>query len=380
MKGNPSSNEQDEGKRADSVERTNVDNLSAKVNQNSTGEEQTVTTEEKLPDEPLTDQERQLLYEKGIKFKKNGNPQHALYCLLACVRGLRDGSDFPQLPECLHNIAEVYSQLEDYENAVSFAQAEKLYYETSLINISNEAQQEQGEPGLKGNTSSSTATDKSTETKNTQPDTKDDPQGNSAEARSANEYEKLAHMCLKQKNAQLALEYCGKAVKLRQSIYGEGHPVTKRTLDLFTVIYAEMGKEQYSAAMQKFNETKQSGEAFPEKAAEPPESAEPVKGDTKEKEQLKVNPRQSPVGESHEGEQNTATPGVSDNSDRIGLTPGQALFCFFLLTAAVAVGVTLLCCHVSGKDPVTTFKYMVTRLKFYYYYYMRRAPVGNKYF
>ena len=33
------------------------------------------------------------------------------------------------------------------ENAVSFAQAEKLYYETSLINISNEAQQEQGEPG-----------------------------------------------------------------------------------------------------------------------------------------------------------------------------------------------------------------------------------------
>lgn len=66
--------------------------------------------------------------------------------------------------------------------------------------------------------------------------------------------------------------------------------------------------------------------------------------------------------------------------DRIGLTPGQALFCFFLLTAAVAVGVTLLCCHVSGKDPVTTFKYMVTRLKFYYYYYMRRAPMGNKYF
>lgn len=66
--------------------------------------------------------------------------------------------------------------------------------------------------------------------------------------------------------------------------------------------------------MQKFNETKQSGEAFPEKAAEPPESAEPVQGDTKEKEQLTVNPRQSPVGESHEGEHNTATPGVSDNS------------------------------------------------------------------
>ena len=36
------------------------------------------------------------------------------------------------------------------------------------------------------------------------------------------------------------------AVKLRQSIYGEEHVITKRTLDLFTVIYAEIGKEQYS--------------------------------------------------------------------------------------------------------------------------------------
>ena len=38
-------------------------------------------------------------------------------------------------------------------------------------------------------------------------------------------------------------------MKLRQSIYGEAHPITKRTLDLFTVIYAEMGKEQYSGKM-----------------------------------------------------------------------------------------------------------------------------------
>ena len=37
--------------------------------------------------------------------QKKGNYQHALYCLLACVRGLREGSDFPQLPECLHNVS-----------------------------------------------------------------------------------------------------------------------------------------------------------------------------------------------------------------------------------------------------------------------------------
>ena len=42
------------------------------------------------------------------------------------------------------------------------------------------------------------------------------------------------------------LKHFLQAVKLRQSIYGEEHPITKRTLDLFTVIYAEMGKEQYT--------------------------------------------------------------------------------------------------------------------------------------
>ena len=36
------------------------------------------------------------------------------------------------------------------------------------------------------------------------------------------------------------------AVKIRQSHFGENHPVTTKSLNLFTVIYAEMGKEQYS--------------------------------------------------------------------------------------------------------------------------------------
>lgn len=70
----------------------------------------------------------------------------------------------------------------------------------------------------------------------------------------------------------------------------------------------------------------------------------------------------------------------SSADQSMSITPGQAMFCFFLITVAVAVGVTLFCCHVSGKDPVSTFNYIVTRFKFYYYYYFRRAPGGNKYF
>lgn len=343
--------------------------------------EQELKPIDKIPDGPLTDRERLLIYEKGIKFKTKGNFQHALYCLLACVRGLKEGSDFPHLPECLHNIAEIYSQLEDYENAISFAQAEKLYYETSLINIGTEAQHNQSEAGSKdvpGSSSSSVATDS---VQACQLDNKDN--GDSAEARSANEYEKLAHLCLKQKNAQLALEYCGKAVKLRQSIYGEEHVITKRTLDLFTVIYAEIGKEQYSEAMQKFTEAKQSEGEVLKDNTQPQKSAHPKKEITDKKEEVSTEPdsRQRPVGEAQkEKKENTASTEVANNDHRIGLSPSQAMLCFFLLTAIVTVCVTVLCCHVSGKDPVTTLKYIVTRVKFYYFYYMKQPSPGNKFF
>ncbi|KAL9953256.1 hypothetical protein ACROYT_G040642 [Oculina patagonica] len=378
------SNAQVDGERTDNnvedVERSNDDKHSSEVDQNTadTSEQTDLLSDEKLPEEPLNDHERHLMFEKGIKFKKKGNLQHALYCLLACVRGLKDGSEFQQLPDCLHNIAEIYSQIGDYENAVSFAQAEKLYYETSLISVGNEVQSKQVEPD---NTASFSTSDKSTGNKVSQPEVKDDPQGQSAEARSANEYEKLAHMCLKQKDAQLALEYCGKAVKLRQSIYGEEHPITKRTLDLFTVIYAEMGKEQYTAAMQKFNESKQSGETVPEEVAKTPENVESVKKENKKNGDESMDSRQSPAGEGQEDERDTDTPDAQVNADeQMSISPGQAMFCFFLITAALAVCVTLFCCHVSGKDPVSTFKYIVTRLKFYYFYYFRRAPGGNRYF
>ena len=44
----------------------------------------------------------------------------------------------------------------------------------------------------------------------------------------------------------LALEYQGKATKLRQNSFGEDHDITKKSLDFFTVIYGHVGKQQYS--------------------------------------------------------------------------------------------------------------------------------------
>lgn len=181
----------------------------------------------------LTDDERMLLYDKAMSFKGLGSNNHALLCFLGCLKGLKPSSKskFTMLPQCLTHISEIYALAGDYQRAVEFMQGTKLYYETAII-----------EAGMQ--------VDKYKEKGGDEYRPLDfDPCLD--EAKRANEYERLASSCLEQKKFQLALEYCGKATKLRQTAYGDEHPLTVKSLDLFTLIYAEMGKSQYSEAMSK---------------------------------------------------------------------------------------------------------------------------------
>jgi len=181
----------------------------------------------------LTDEERMHLYEKAMSFKGLGSNNHALLCFLGCLKGLKPSSKstFTMLPQCLTHISEIYAAAGDFQRAVEFMQGTKLYYETAII-----------ESGLQ--------VDKYKELSSENYAPLDfDPCLD--EAKRANEYERLANSCLEQQKFQLALEYCGKATKLRQKAYGDEHPLTVKSLDLFTLIYAEMGKSQYSEAMNK---------------------------------------------------------------------------------------------------------------------------------
>ena len=45
---------------------------------------------------------------------------------------------------------------------------------------------------------------------------------------------------------KLALEYQGKATKIRQKLYGDSDARTVASLDFFTVVYAQVGKQQYA--------------------------------------------------------------------------------------------------------------------------------------
>ena len=51
---------------------------------------------------------------------------------------------------------------------------------------------------------------------------------------------------------QLALEFSGKATKLYQKHYGDEHASTQRWLDLFTSVYAEVGREEYTSKLTQF--------------------------------------------------------------------------------------------------------------------------------
>ncbi|XP_065180087.1 uncharacterized protein LOC135810522 [Sycon ciliatum] len=68
-------------------------------------------------------------------------------------------------------------------------------------------------------------------------------------ARRADEFERLSKLCLSDKRPKLALDYCGKASQLRQKVFGEDHPKTVQSLDMFAGIYAEVGRKQYADAL-----------------------------------------------------------------------------------------------------------------------------------
>ncbi|KAJ8009418.1 hypothetical protein DPEC_G00088670 [Dallia pectoralis] len=55
--------------------------------------------------------------------------------LLASLQSLGEHSDHTLLPQSLHQIAEAYSQEEDYQWAVQFLQLERLYHERLLSNL-----------------------------------------------------------------------------------------------------------------------------------------------------------------------------------------------------------------------------------------------------
>lgn len=195
----------------------------------------------------LASEGRVSVFVKGVQFEKKGKPGLALQCYLACIQGL-DGQvgKFPQLPQCLRHIARLYFAEEEYEKAVHFVQAEKLYYETAILATTGRKTEEES-------------------------DVSDGPQDlKSMMIARAQEFEQLADMCLHSKNVGLALDYIGKAAKINEAVYGKNDHKSRQSYEKFSYIYAEAGKLQYNDALKRFQRKQSQSNMKVLERSEPP--------------------------------------------------------------------------------------------------------------
>ena len=185
------------------------------------------------------------LFEEGLQYKLKGELDQAVPCFLKCLESMQECQYFAKLPQTLHVLAELYQSLNCYDKAVEFAQAEKLFYEAVILD----------------STKAQTRGERKTKPKRKPFSKKPKDQSwrrgsNPAEygdllVKKADEYIHLAKVCGEQKKYDLALDYCGKAAKIRKSVFGDGHPITKETLDYLTVLYAEVGRAEYMNALHR---------------------------------------------------------------------------------------------------------------------------------
>lgn len=156
------------------------------------------------------------MYHQGMQLKTNGYVQEALACFLECAKLMRDTQYSKRFPQTLREIAELYRSLQFHEKAAGFVKAELFFYE-SLLN---------GPQYEDVRCSASAAEDKE------------------ALIRRADEYEKMAQVNRSQNKHKCALNSCGRAVRLRQAIFGTENELTLRTIEYFAVLYDESEKSE----------------------------------------------------------------------------------------------------------------------------------------
>ncbi|KAK2843433.1 hypothetical protein Q7C36_011648 [Tachysurus vachellii] len=178
---------------------------------------------------------REGLFEQGRRFQQEGDSRAALQCFLSCLLGLTHVQSFHSLPNCLHQIAELFIDEKNYEKALQFIQAEKMFYEVALIELTalqrSTGTQEESTLGSPGWFSQEEL---------------------SAQASQAQDLERLAQLCIMSKRPHLALEYSGKATKIHQRAFGNDHPITARSLELLGTVYAEIGKTEYTDSLSQY--------------------------------------------------------------------------------------------------------------------------------
>lgn len=170
------------------------------------------------------------LYDRGMELKSQKELEDALSCFLECLKGMQECQYFAKLPQTLHELADVYRNLERFDEAAEFAKTEKLFYEAVTVDL-----QDGGASRISNGSK-----------------LRDDPaEYGDLLIRKADDFEHLARVSAEEKKFVLAVDYCRKAVKIRQTVFGPEHLITTATLEYLSVLYAEVGRAEYAVVRQQ---------------------------------------------------------------------------------------------------------------------------------
>lgn len=177
------------------------------------------------------------LFQRALELKIEGDLEQSLSYFLECLKGMQECQFFAKLPQTLHHLGNLCQSMNRYEEAIEYAKAEKLFYEAIIIQSDSRT----GE-GRKPKTKRRPFSKK--------PKPSASVESNPAEygnllIKKSEEFDSLARISMKENNMELALNYSGKAATLRQAVFGHGHPLTVASLEQFSKVYAEMGRNEY---------------------------------------------------------------------------------------------------------------------------------------
>eukprot|EP01136_Pigoraptor_vietnamica_P030432 Opistho-1_new@89667 len=260
----------------------------------------------KLAEGPFTPQQRNRLVRMADAYQVSGNTPYALQCYVAALKDLRSSEGFVLLPKCLGAIAQLYYDAGDFERAVHFRHAEKVYYEKALIDAvgasahaplaaspvalgdSVESAPSELEAGPVNKHSAKDEGEKRGKAhadgvQESSDGVDDAPVGHEAQSpagagagagageslssdldqyahdealapfvRRARDLDRLAELCLSEGRPELALEYVAQSITIRQKYLGDVGASVEARVGLLGVAYAESGRKQYTDALRAY--------------------------------------------------------------------------------------------------------------------------------
>jgi len=202
------------------------------------------------------------LFQEGEELLEKGDKDGALQSFLACILGFQKHRvPFRKLAQCINHISSLYFEMECYEEAVKYQQAERFIYEEALLNMTAAQQAADRKAASKAAQSSSQEEDGKGDADDgisiASASTHDSERFDAHEhqhplLRRAEEFDRLSKVFGEEKNHALALDYAAKAVRLRQVARNEETITDSSYLETFLRQYAEMGREQYQSTLDEY--------------------------------------------------------------------------------------------------------------------------------